>query len=81
MNELEKMKNELMNGDKAKKVENLAGSEEAKRISRMIDKRELKKAVETGNKDKLGSLIGKVLETEDGKKLMRDIGESFGKNP
>lgn len=81
MNDFDKIKKEMLNKENSKKVEKLAGSEEAKRISQMINVDDLKKAATSGNKDMLQSILGKVLASEDGKKLVEKIGENFGKNP
>lgn len=79
MNGFDKMQNELKNSNKSKAIENLAASAEAKRIGKMIDGDELKKAAAAGDKEKLTSILGKVMDTEDGKKLLKIIGENFKK--
>lgn len=81
MNEIDKIKKELLNNENTKKVEKLAGTDEAKRISKMINVDDLKKAATNGDKDALQNILGKVLSSEDGKKLVQKIGENFGKNP
>lgn len=81
MNDFEKLKNEMKKGDNSENIKSLVGSEEAKRISKMINSEELKKAAVTGDKEKLESILGKVLNTDEGKVLLKKIGEKFESNP
>lgn len=79
MNDFDKIQNEIKNSNKSKAIENLAASSEAKRIGKMINGDELKKAAATGDKEKLTSILERVMNTEDGKKLLSEISENFKK--
>ncbi|NLW65270.1 MAG: hypothetical protein GXY26_03440 [Clostridiales bacterium] len=78
MGDFEKLRKELLNGDKAQKVKNIVNSAEGKRIGKNIDGEALRKAAESGDQETLSNILGKVLSTDDGKDLVRRIEESLG---
>lgn len=78
MGDFEKLRKELLNGDKAQKVKNIVNSAEGKRIGKNIDGEALRKAAESGDQETLSNILGKVLSTDDGKDLVRHIEESLG---
>lgn len=78
MSDFDKLKKELLSGDKAKKVNKIVNSPEGKRIGKMVDGDALKKAAQSGDEKTVNNILGKVLATDDGKELVRRIGESLG---
>lgn len=78
MSNFEELQKELLNGDKAKKVKKIVNSDEGKRIGKTIDGEALRKAAASGDQVALGNILSKVLSTDDGKALVRRIGESLG---
>lgn len=69
MNEFEK----IMNSDKGQAIKELAGSEEAKRLSGMVDVKGIEKAAAEGDMDTLRAALASVLKTEEGKKLAEKL--------
>lgn len=78
MSKLDEIKRELFAGENAGKVSAIASSAEGRSVGRMIDGAALKKAAESGDKEALGAMLGKVLATPEGKELVRKVSESFG---
>lgn len=75
--DFEKVGKELQKSGKADKIKNLAGSEEAKRLSSMLDAKSVEKAALSGDADALKGMLKQVLSTDEGKRLAQMLGEAM----
>ena len=78
MSELDKLLKELMSSGKAGQLQNIAKSPEVANLGKMIDTQALKKAAASGDQAALSDILRKVLSTEEGKALMKKVGDNFG---
>lgn len=79
MKDAEKFSKEIFSGEKAGKAKEVINSEAGKRVGKMVDGNALKKALAEGDKDTMNKILNQVLSTEDGKALVKQISERFGK--
>lgn len=79
MNPLEKLKNEALSGGRAKEIDRVVNSEQGKRIGKMVDGAALKNAVNSGDSATINQIVSQFLSTNEGKALVKQINESFGK--
>lgn len=79
MKDAEKLGKELFSGDKAGKAKEVINSEAGKRVGKMVDGKALKKALAEGDKDTMSRILNQVMSTDDGKALVKQISERFGK--
>ena len=59
----------ILSGKNGEALKSLADSEEAKRLSKMVDVKSVEDAVARGDMDELKSVLASVLKTSEGKKL------------
>lgn len=79
MKEAEKFGKELFSGKKAENAKDIINSKAGQSVGKMIDGKALKKALAEGDKDTMNRIINQVMSTEDGKALVKQISERFGK--
>lgn len=63
----------ILSSEKGKALRGLAGSEEAKRLSKLVDAKSVEKAAAEGDMDALRAVLASVLKTDEGKKLAEKI--------
>lgn len=63
----------LLQGEKGDALRGLAKSEEALKLSKMVDVKEIEKAAAEGNMEALRAVVASVLQTEEGRKLAERI--------
>ena len=79
MSDVEKIKRDLFSGKKAGAVKDVVSSKEGRSVGKMIDGDALKKALAEGDSNTMQSILNQVLATDDGKALVKQISERFGK--
>lgn len=79
MKDAEKLEHELFSGNKAGKAKDIVNSKAGRNVGKMVDGNALKKALAEGDKDTMNRILNQVLSTEDGKALVKQISERFGK--
>lgn len=75
----EKLGKELFSGSKASAANEVINSKAGKNVGKMVDGKALKKALAEGDKETMNKILNQVLSTEDGKALVKQISERFGK--
>lgn len=76
--DFEKVGKELQKSGKADKVvKSLANSEEAKRLSSMLDTKAVENAAKSGDAAALKGILKQVLDTDEGKRLAQMLGEAM----
>lgn len=73
MQNLENIGRELERMGKGDAIKKLASSADGKRLSGMIDPQAVEKAARGGNAEELRSMLGKILETPEGKRLAENV--------
>ena len=79
MQNFDKIKKQLLGSDKAGRLNNIANSADGTKISRMIDAEALERAAKSGDSAALQSMLTQVLNTDEGKRLAKNISEIMGK--
>lgn len=75
--DIERIGKELAKSGKLDRIKDMAGSEDAKRLSAKLDAREVEKAARSGDTEALKALLNKVLGTDEGKRLAQKINEAM----
>lgn len=75
MQNFEKLGQELERMGKSEEIKQLARSEAALKLSRMVDAGAVEKAARTGDNEALKNILAQVLNTEEGKKLADTVGK------
>lgn len=79
MKDAEGLSKELFSGEKAGKAKDIINSKAGQSVGKMVDGKALKKALAEGDKDTMNKILNQVMSTEDGKALIKQISERFGK--
>lgn len=75
--DIAKFERELEKSGRADKLRSLADTPEGRRISAMFDAQAVEDAARRGDADALRDILGRVLNTEDGKRLSALLGEAM----
>ncbi len=73
MQDFENISRELERRGKADAIKKLASSPDGQRISGMIDPQAVEKAARGGDAESLKNMLGKILETPEGKRLAENV--------
>ena len=79
MNGFEQIAKGLRDSGKAGELEQLAASQDGKKLSGMIDGAALEKAVKSGDGAALQRMLGTLLSTPEGRNLAADVRRIMGK--
>lgn len=75
--DLEKAARELQKSGKADKLKAAAESDDAKRISAMLDPKAVERAARSGDTEALRGILTQILSTDEGKRLAAKLGEAM----
>lgn len=75
--DLNKAAEELYKSGRADKLKGLADSEEAKRLTDMLDKEKVERAAMSGDGAALRDILRQVLTTDEGKRLAGRISDAM----
>jgi len=73
MQNLETISRELERRGKAEEIKKIASSPDGQRISGMLDPQAVEKAARGGDAESLKNMLGKILETPEGKRLAESV--------
>ena len=73
MQNFETLSRELERRGKTEEINKLAQSRDGQRISGMIDPQAVEKAARGGDTESLKNMLGKILETPEGKRLAESV--------
>ncbi len=75
--DLEKAARELKSSGKADALRAAARSEDARRLSAMLDPGQVERAAVSGDAEAIRSILSQVLSTDEGKRLAQRLGEAM----
>lgn len=75
--DIEKLGRELEKSGKADKLKAVADSEDGRRLAEMLDAGEVERAAASGDVRALQGILRQVLQTDEGKRLARQLGETM----
>ena len=73
MQNFESLSRELERRGKTEEINKLAQSRDGQRISGMIDPQAVEKAARGGDTESLKNMLGRILETPEGKRLAESV--------
>ncbi|MDY4488838.1 MAG: hypothetical protein SPE18_12445 [Candidatus Limivicinus sp.] len=73
MQNFEQLSRELERRGKTEEINKLAQSRDGQRISGMIDPQAVEKAARGGDTESLKNMLGRILETPEGKRLAESV--------
>jgi len=73
--DIEKIGRELMGSEKGSSLRALAESSDGKAIESMVSQSELESAVRSGDMDALKGIMERVLATEQGRRIAKELGK------
>lgn len=73
MQNFEQLSRELERRGKTEEINKLAQSRDGQRISGMIDPQAIEKAARGGDTESLKNMLGRILETPEGKRLAESV--------
>ena len=73
MQNLENIGRELERRGKTEEINKLAQSRDGQRISGMLDPQAIEKAARGGDTESLKNMLGRILETPEGKRLAESV--------
>jgi hypothetical protein len=75
--DFEKIGKELARSGKIDRLKTMAGSEDAKRLSAMLDAEAVKTAAMNGDAEMLRGILDKVLGTDEGRRLAQQLSDAM----
>lgn len=76
--DLESLSRQLQQDGRAEKIKALADSADGQRLSRMADRKALSQAVAQGDTEAVKAMIGRLLATEEGRRLGAQLQKMLG---
>lgn len=73
MQNFEALSRELERRGKTEEIKKIAQSSDGQRISSMLDPQAMEKAAQGGDTESLKNMLGKILETPEGRRLAESV--------
>ena len=73
MQNFETLSRELERRGKTEEIKKIAQSSDGQRISSMLDPQAMEKAAQGGDTESLKNMLGKILETPEGRRLAESV--------